>query len=119
MRIQLSLAERVRILKKLFSETPVTKTEDSEYIEITFDQLLNAGFPKSATNPAYWSGTMPGIRAAIICGKVTWFSEKLKVIRFRNITPSEKLVWEQRLAKLKNKTLLSSIIKEDSGDSEE
>lgn len=116
MRNQLTLAERVRMLRELLANIPVTMPENgAPYQELELEALLTAGFPISSKNPAYWSGTMPGLRAAIILGKVTMVSRKHQIIRFRDISAKEKLVWAERLARTKQRTLLSQIIDEDGG----
>ncbi len=106
----LSLKQRISILRELFASARVQEDDrGKEFVEFTLDQLVAAGLPDSATNPAYWSGTSPGLRAAITLNKSVFFSRKYRVIRFYDVTPEDRLIWQERVNNQRQKKLVEDV----------
>lgn len=108
----LSLPERVEIIRDILSRYPEEEDESgTKYIQVPLDDLTAHGLPASAKNPAYWSGTSPGLRACIQLGMVTFFSRKNEYIRFLAVTPEDKLVWQDRVRRAQKASIFKGLDK--------
>lgn len=93
------LPERVRIIREILEEYEEQELNGVKYTQVPLTALVEHGLPISAMNPAYWSGTSPGIKAAVKLDLTTFFSKKGEFIRFMQMSANDKIIWNERLEK--------------------